>query len=357
MKRFFERGRGGFTLVELLVVIAIIGILVALLLPAVQAAREAARRSQCQNNLRQLGIALMNYHDTHKKFPPAGLGLMSCRGTGQVETYGLNTSGWSLVLPFYEQAGLHAKCNFNGCFSYFQQTDSAGNNFVRMGDPTTNGNAAVVSVGLPVHLCPSDNGNPFLTDSNSGSSAGHYVVKYGSGIPGAKTNYDFSTNGPTSCGSRWENYSVKATSGGVQTYGGRRLFGNLSYSKIDDCSDGTSNTIMLCETCREVWDGRAPAWGYRGWVQCGIDPIGKNSMKGINIWPCCSWQSPPWRSSPPPGQRGKLGEWGSPGSMHPGGCHFAFTDASVRFFSETTPGMTLEMLATYGAGDVAPTDN
>jgi prepilin-type N-terminal cleavage/methylation domain-containing protein/prepilin-type processing-associated H-X9-DG protein len=337
--------RRGFTLVELLVVIAIIGVLVALLLPAVQAAREAARRSQCANNLKQLAIALHNYHDTHKYFPPAGLGLASCRGPG-AEPLGLNASGWTMALPFFEQGPLHGAYNFNQCASHFKQSDSGDNGSVLQGDAVSSGNAAVVSTRLPIFNCPSDNGNPFLRQPQDGSS--HYIIKAGSPFNGAKTSYDFATNGPTACTQRWDTYQIRHS---TNPNAHRRLFGNLSYSRIDDCKDGTSNTIMLCETTHEVWDGRPPAWGYRGWVQVGIDPTGKNSPLGINIWPCCSWQSPPWQSAPIPGQTGKLGEWGSPGSLHPGGAQFALADGSVRYISQTIAIANLQALASYGAGD------
>jgi prepilin-type N-terminal cleavage/methylation domain-containing protein/prepilin-type processing-associated H-X9-DG protein len=331
--RLSNQGRRGFTLVELLVVIAIIGVLVALLLPAVQAARESARRMSCSNNIKQLALALHNYQDGLGKLPPAGLGLASCRNAG-AEAIGLNASGWTMTLPYFEQTALYAKYDFKSCASTFKQT---GNTATLQGDPVTSGNAAVVSTRLKVFNCPSDNGNPFLREGPDGSS--HYIIKAGSGYNGAKTSYDFSTNGPTECSQVWEAYGNN-----------RRLFGNRSSSKLEDAKDGTSNTFMLCETTFEVWDGRAPAWGYRGWVQVGIDPISKSSPQGINIWPCCSWNS--WASSPIPGKTGKLGEWGSPGSLHPGGCMFAFADGSVRFFSQNTAVATLEALASMNAGDL-----
>lgn len=113
--------RRGFTLIELLVVIAIIAVLIALLLPAVQQAREAARRTQCKNNLKQIGLALHNYHDVHKTFVPATIYM----GYGDTAPwpYNLNHTGWLMLLPFLEQGNLHemwnpsistGSCNANG---------------------------------------------------------------------------------------------------------------------------------------------------------------------------------------------------------------------------------------------------
>ena len=131
------RTRRGFTLVELLVVIAIIGILIALLLPAVQAAREAARRSQCTNNMKQLGVALHNYHDTHKVFPPGGLDYGHA-GTGPhpslpggVEPANKlvkNMNGLVLLLPYIEQQSLYDQYDCNQCASNLLYTSAANRN-------------------------------------------------------------------------------------------------------------------------------------------------------------------------------------------------------------------------------------
>ncbi|MGV2334987.1 MAG UNVERIFIED_CONTAM: DUF1559 domain-containing protein [Planctomycetaceae bacterium] len=111
LKALRAQGRG-FTLIELLVVIAIIAILVALLLPAVQQAREAARRTQCKNNLKQLGLALHNYHDTHGRFPPTQI-MTAYLGPNNTSPQPRNHTWVSLVLPFLEQANLYQSINFN----------------------------------------------------------------------------------------------------------------------------------------------------------------------------------------------------------------------------------------------------
>lgn len=127
--------RGGFTLVELLVVIAIIGILVGLLLPAVQAAREAARRMQCSNNLKQLGLAIHNYESAIKRLPPGGLHIRDGFGADSSSTsWGPN---WLIMLlPYVEQAPLHARYN-------------QASRFAR-------DNPAVVGTKVPTFACPSD---------------------------------------------------------------------------------------------------------------------------------------------------------------------------------------------------------
>lgn len=148
--------RSGFTLVELLVVIAIIGVMVGLLLPAVQAAREAARRMSCGNNMKQLGLALHNYHDTHQKMVYAALQSGSITvgtavpGAGRV----LNHKGWLSVLPFIEQAplfDLHDSRLASGAYVRGANTISGP----RPGEPG-NVNDVVVSSIISAFLCPSD---------------------------------------------------------------------------------------------------------------------------------------------------------------------------------------------------------
>jgi prepilin-type N-terminal cleavage/methylation domain-containing protein len=203
---FAERRRAGlraFTLVELLVVIAIIGVLVALLLPAVQAAREAARRTQCINNLKQLGIALHNYHDTYLVFPPGQYNLLATDGRP-------NRVCWfQSILPFIEQTGLHAS------FLPDITANTAGFTW-------TNRHTIVAAV-----RCPSDPNAPknltagatSPTASNAQGAHGNYVLTAGSTVFGNGGQGD-ALNGMFYC---------------------------LSRTRMSDVIDGTSNTLMGSE--------------------------------------------------------------------------------------------------------------
>ena len=153
--------RKGFTLIELLVVIAIIAILVALLLPAVQQAREAARRSQCKNNMKQLGTGLHNYLDTFSVFPPSNnfdssitggtAGLNTIDNTYTNVCY-MNHRGWLYVLPFIDQQAAYGELNLDASTGTY---DRVGNGNPCGGDPFANGNSAVVSKTINSFHCPS----------------------------------------------------------------------------------------------------------------------------------------------------------------------------------------------------------
>jgi prepilin-type N-terminal cleavage/methylation domain-containing protein len=316
--------RRAFTLVELLVVIAIIGILVALLLPAVQAAREAARRMQCGNNLKQIALAAHNYHDTFKVLPSSHINYMS---TYKSEVYNppLNHSGLALLLPFFEQQNLHSQIDFRlptgpslypsgGTVPVTAQTEKAVANIVG---------------GL---LCPSDNGSKEIP---SGWQA-HYGQ---TNVEGAKTNYDFSTYALYTLYG-YSQRSIKSLFG-VDA----RMFGINSGTSFNDIIDGSSNAVMFAETTRTVYNGYATAWGYRGWVMTGHD-IAQNHGQGsgINCWI--------YANTPSTKRFGRLGNWGLTGSLHPGGAEFALGDASVRFIAETTDFATLTSIAKIGDGAV-----
>lgn len=204
---FVSYRRRGFTLVELLVVIAIIGILVALLLPAVQAAREAARRAQCTNQLKQWALAAHNYHDTFLAFPMTN-----------AQNYQPNVQGFSpqaRILPFIEQSNLQAQFDF-------KQPAFTGPFNALVPNPLF---AAAFATPLKVALCPSDPA-PILNQGTGGAtySGTNYMVSYGSGT---KTHYDL----------RWKTDGFVFENSGV---------------RFGDITDGTSNTVMMSETVRSV---------------------------------------------------------------------------------------------------------
>ena len=324
----------GFTLIELLVVIAIIAILIALLLPAVQQAREAARRSSCKNNLKQIGLALHNYHDTHRMFPFSVLndGAITA-GTGVPPSgHVLNTRGWTMLLPFIDQAPLYDKFDFSLNMGGY---DRGGVGFRGPTDHPTNPNHALVGTKIVALLCPSDDGDPFYSGTGT-----HYRISataQAAGIGGAKTSYGFSVERHSSSQNFWTHESMAE----------RRLFGVNSNSKMRDIGDGTSNTVAVVHGTLSVKNGITNCWGYSHWVGNGNDLA---ASEGINYWICCPW----WTSRPPDSDvaGGRTRNWGAPGSQHSGGIQVLMSDGAVRFISENIDRETRRNLAFIRDGKV-----
>ena len=318
----------GFTLVELLVVIAIIGILIALLLPAVQAAREAARRSQCSNKLKQLALGLHNYHDTFNVMPYSVSSKGSCTANPTNASYYVpsagtvkNHRGWLGVLPFIEQGPAYQQFDFNQASGAY---DRGG---VGLAGLTTNGNDRVVSTLISTFVCPSDPGNPKITTTSA-----NYAIGGGSTLQGSKTSYDFVAENVTSTCRIWRTREKNL----------KHMFGVDSHCGFRDILDGTTNTVMLAETKLDVKDGYTSPWGYTNWTASGVRfnyrpgtnicavQQGINPDAGINFHACCSWNVPPCARLGPE----SLAFYGTPGSFHPGGCQIALADGSARFISE-----------------------
>lgn len=290
------RRRSGFTLVELLVVIAIIGILVSLLLPAVQKAREAARRIQCSNNLRQLAVANHTYHDTFKTLP-AGFVRGPWGGSGNRERWGWHV----LILPFVEQDNLKDQLGVKT----FTLEDVCGKL-----NPHLQAPVPVLQTRVPSFTCPSDAGDPKLAHAQRhfGGGRGTVAGSLGNWRPG-KTNYigNYGTR---------ENPQSSADSHGV-------LFHN-SRIGFHDITDGQSNTFLIGE--RDSLRCRAGAWvGVR-------NPQGGGSR---GIWTSVG-HARTLLNAPPTvfGWASNNGCGESFSSFHPGGAQFALCDASVRFIND-----------------------
>lgn len=285
--------RLGFTLVELLVVIAIIGVMVGLLLPAVQAAREAARRMTCSNNLKQIGIAVHNYHDTYQKFPPS--------------SFNQNKLAWTVhTLPFIEQQSLFEQFNMNLVYN------AGTNNALGLRRVTT-------------YICPSIK-SPLSSISNGGEAiagvgtftTSYYGVMGPQGInPGTTTAYPF---------------TVVGVHGGFALDG---FFKQNAQSRFADILDGTSNTFMIGEIS---WDDRRGVrTRYRTWSRghnqndwsAGV----KNFAQQINSDYTTLFNSMAF------------------GSNHPGGCHFLLADASINFLSDSTDFGLLLSAASVSGGE------
>jgi len=373
------QGQRGFTLVELLVVIAIIGVLVALLLPAVQAAREAARRSSCSNNLKQLGLALHNFHDTYGTFPAAMINSGRCQVNGTCNgwnykgpevdlqaIYGrggqadasnyrvMNHTGFVALLPFIEQKPLFDRYSYlniaNGSNPYGQTPGP---------DPTGNPNRIVASTPLKVYTCPSDNVPARVM--TTGDAAGSFYERLAPGV--ARGNYLFSTGYYTDYD---RDYSVTAT-------WARGAFGNNGAAAMN-MRDGTSNTIAFGEATQE-WHNAAYGPYPLGGVHTSVHgrilhctrnqadcPNGFVASGGTNLLTCIQYCSIN-------GHNGRLVNGATDhtatwqyawqfGSKHPGGALFTFCDGSVRLLANTTDYVRVLMpLSTPDGADLPASTN
>ena len=272
--------RRGFTLIELLVVIAIIAILIALLLPAVQQAREAARRTQCKNNLKQMGLALHNYHDVYNVFPPGNVHKSGSQRSPRLAAYGWAT----FILPFMDLNNVFDVLDVNK-----RDLDTA------LRDPAVKSLAQQM---LPAYRCPSDS-SPDVNTKRSFNNP--YRMSVGT------SNY------LGVIGTRWSTpYQVVVR--GRDPWG--MLFGD-SKVRIRDVIDGTTNTLFIGE--RDV-ECRAGVWiGVRNYQ--GNGNIGNRQHLGRTFF----------KINHPSPSRCEQGF----SSAHAGGAQFLLVDGSVRFISET----------------------
>lgn len=351
-KGAFPRGRRGFTLIELLVVIAIIGVLVSLLLPAVQAAREAARRAQCLNNLKQLGLAMANYESALGVFPPAYVG--DPRGVGSA--IGVNypdgnrntTPGFAwgtLLLPYVEQAPLAAAFNTNlPCWAP---------------DNTT-----AARTKLAVFLCPSvtDSDQAFAlhryTNDNSGSpndggrftpeivlARSHYVTNAGVNQPwGRSTAYSTDFDQPEPIAGAPEPHAINGP------------FYRNSRTRAADVLDGLSNTVFLGEKssilCDSTWVGVVPFACTPPRLRWPSDPNSGGNLVGAH-------SGPDVRDHPNVIIHAPNHPFGHTDEMyaeHPGGANVLMGDGSVRFVRETVHPLLWVAISTRNRGEVVSND-
>ena len=326
-----KRLKRGFTLIELLVVIAIIAILIALLLPAVQQAREAARRSSCKNNLKQIGLALHNYHERYSLFP-----------VGAIGGPGWSPSWWAMILPDIEQQNLYERLQFQGAHHGW-----AGNHNIS-GGQVANGQV-INGVVIPAMLCPSSPLEPLRgTASGVRSVAPHYV-----GIQGAANGGSF-VNAPgrqISCC----NCCDASARNGIQASGGTML--KTKAIKIRDIRDGTSNTMMVSESGDFVRDVNNPGAGKtfqinhnHGWLM-GADQHNVNGNgRGYNITTVLYPPNGSVRGAP--GVANNRGPNNGIYSPHPGGVQCLMGDGRVVFISDNINMDTLRRLCTRDDGQV-----
>ena len=298
-KKFAARG---FTLIELLVVIAIIAILIALLLPAVQQAREAARRTQCRNNLKQLGLALHNYHDVHRSFPSGWI----CVDGGQHSAHdGLNGAGWgAMILPYMDQSPLYETFNSN----------------LAIHDPA---NIVFHTSILTAWQCPSDP-KPNIWEIEEEGSPGTVLAS----LPTANYIGCFGTEELDGC----ENAPGTApVSGNGQCIGDGMMYHN-SRVRIRDVTDGTTNTFLLGERRTDVDLGWFSTWP--GMVAEGEEAFQRILGSADHV------------------PNDPAAHFDDFSSHHEGGTQFCLGDGSVRFVSENIDHGLYQALATIQGGEV-----
>lgn len=334
--KLLTKKRLAFTLVELLVVIAIIGILVALLLPAIQAARESARRTECNNNMKQIGIALHNYHDTFQTYPPGG--LWERRTPWRANPAGRNQRRGGIflhLLPFIEEQQLFESINLTQDHYDSQRPDGSGTTMIR----------ANIIDG---YICPSDTHKGI----NGNATTGHALINYGAnGGPLSQGG-----NGSPSCQCNMSAMNafippaLRTPRGPFHREGNRFICGN------QDIVDGLSNTIFVGEVrphCTNHCNSRGwsrPNNGqalFRTTIPINFDNCrtkaqanamfpGGNGMSHPTCFANCNWRT----------------EFGFH-SMHPGGAQFIMGDASVQLFSQDIDMLNFNRLGARADGQVS----
>lgn len=312
--------RGGFTLIELLVVIAIIAVLIALLLPAVQQAREAARRSQCKNNLKQFALGVHMFHDTHSEFPHA---VINRREGDTTDNY---HSGHIEILAYLEQDNVAKRWDPNK--SRKDESDSDGDGFT---------NQMLQGMKIPTFLCPSMVIPPMRLgsslDPNENRSPSSYIFSGGTRNPNI---HSYTTMADPDA-------ATIVFDGAIIPVWSKEGFpdaqANLRPTRMRDITDGTSNTFMLGETTfRTKTTAGGPygglwAWGYAGYSHgTTMQKLNEKEENQIDLL-----------NSP---------TYGTFRSAHTGGAHFAMTDGSVHFINENINFEMYQQLSTRAGGEV-----
>ncbi len=297
--------KSGFTLIELLVVIAIIAILIALLLPAVQQAREAARRSTCKNNMKQIGLAMHNYHDTHRTFP------FSYR----VGVNKQRTCWFHMILPFIDQAPLYNK--------FVAVPDTSANAYV-----SRPGFAGIYGTVVPAMVCPSNPGAPGRSVGGAvGVFQGNYAVCYS--------------------GTQRAGITTDVTDG---------MFHYNSKVRFRDITDGSSNAIMASEgivrpNVSTVRYGEIGGyWGGCFWGSCGFTTVEPPNTSVADVNYSCKTTT---MTRAPCTNNTTVGEqYNFARSYHVGGVHVLLGDGAVRFISENIDSPTYRNLGSIADGNV-----
>lgn len=336
--------RRGFTLVELLVVIAIIGILVGLLLPAVQAAREAARRMQCSNNVKQLGLACHNYHDAFKSFPVCMWDNANLPGRAVLPSvlHGRQVSWLTGLLPFIEQTNL------------FNQINSTVG---LLNDPRAPGATLPLMIGsnpwvatqlVPGFKCPSDSSDSLLagrcgTPGTPLALVPLAVTSY-KGVAGANWGWGvYLSNTPP-----WTNTRFGVTSNGLNQGSGTfcRGWNNPYRTNMRDLTDGTSNTLIIGEAVAQF-----SAWNW--WFSS--DGSTATTSIPLNSRPACSFFLPATMNRIAGLRACAATDWNNNYafySEHTGGGNFGIGDGSVRFLSDGVDRDMYRAYSTLSGGEI-----